>query len=366
MLETLSLIGRPARELPTPALIVDLDALEHNIARMADLAREAGVALRPHVKTHKTPAIAQRQRQAGAAGIACATLGEADAMIEAGLDDVLITRAVVGAAKAAHAAALARRARLRVALDAAGAADALGRAAAAAGTTIGVLVEVNVGQNRCGLDPYAAGDLVALARRIAATPGLRFDGLQAYEGHAAFDPSPATLAPVHQAARAARQALEAAGLPPAIVTGAATGTAAQTAASGVYTEIQPGSYATMDARYTTVVGAAFRPALGLLATVVSAPTAGRIVLDAGQKALSVDYGAPLVKGRETELAVLAGRASDEHAVVEVRGGRRPEVGEVLELYPSHGCTTFNLHDRVHGVRAGRVETVWPVMRGRSW
>jgi D-serine deaminase-like pyridoxal phosphate-dependent protein len=366
MLDTLSLIGRPARELPTPALTVDLDALEHNIARMAGLARQAGVALRPHIKTHKTPAIAQRQVQAGAAGIACATLGEADAMIEAGLTDVLITRAVVGPAKAAHAAALARRANLRIALDAAPAADALGRAATAQQTTIGILIEVNVGQNRCGLDPHDGAAIVALARRIQATSGLRFDGLQAYEGHAAFDPSPATLTPVHRAARAARQALEAADLPPKIVSGAATGTAAQTAASGAYTEIQPGSYATMDARYSTVVGDAFRPALGLLATVVSAPTADRVVLDAGQKALSVDYGAPLVKGRAEDLPILANRASDEHAVVEVRRGPRPEVGDLLELYPSHGCTTFNLHDRVYGVRNGTVETVWPVMRGRSW
>ncbi len=366
MLDTLTLIGRPARELPTPALTVDLDALDENIRRMADLARAAGVALRPHIKTHKTPAIAQRQRQAGATGIACATLGEADAMVEAGLDDVLITRAVVGPAKVAHAASLARRASLRIALDAAPAAEALGRAAAVAGTVIGILVEVNVGQNRCGLDPHDADGLVALARRIAGTPGLRFDGLQAYEGHAAFDPSKHTLAPVHEAAWAARRALTEAALSPAIVSGAATGTAAATAASGAYTEIQPGSYATMDARYSGVVGGAFRPALGLLATVVSAPTAERLVLDAGQKALSVDYGAPLVKGRADEVVILANRASDEHAVAEVRAGPRPAVGDVLELYPSHGCTTFNLHDRVYGLRAGRVETVWPVMRGRSW
>ncbi|HVB09390.1 MAG TPA: alanine racemase [Bacillota bacterium] len=366
MLESLALIGRPAADLPTPALTVDLDALEHNIRRMADLARSAGVALRPHIKTHKTPAIAQLQRQAGAAGIACATLGEADAMIEAGLDDILITRAVIGPGKAAHAAALARRATLRIALDAAPAADELGRAAQAAGVTLGVLIEVNVGQNRCGLDPQDAPALVTLARRIAATPGLRFDGLQAYEGHAAFDPSEATLAPIHAAAHAARRALEAAGIPPVIVSGAATGTAAQTAASGAYTEIQPGSYATMDARYSGVVGEHFRPALGLLATVVSAPTPDRIVLDAGQKALSIDYGAAQVKGRGSDLAVLSNKASDEHAVIEVRAGRRPDVGEVLELYPSHGCTTFNLHDRVFGLRGGLVEAVWPVMRGRSW
>ncbi len=366
MLDTVALVGRPADELATPALTVDLDALEHNIARMADLARQAGVGLRPHIKTHKTPAIAQRQRRAGAVGIACATLGEADAMIEAGLDDVLVTRAVVGPAKAAHAAALARRATLRVALDDAAAAEPLGRAAAANGTVIGILIEVNVGQNRCGLDPYDRRALVELARRIAATPGLRFDGLQGYEGHAAFDPSKQTLTPVHQAAHAARQALVDAGMPPAIVSGAATGTAAATAASGAYTEIQPGSYATMDARYSGVVGDAFRPALGLLASVVSVPTPERVVLDAGQKALSVDYGAPVVKGREGELVVLAKGASDEHAVIEVRGGPRPTVGEVLELYPSHGCTTFNLHDRVYGLRGGRVEAVWPVMRGRSW
>lgn len=358
-------------DLETPALIVDLDILDRNIHAMADAARRQGITLRPHIKTHKTPAIAHRQMAAGAVGVACATLGEAEVMAAAGLPDILVTRAVVGRAKVERLCALSRLTRIQVVTDSAENVDELAETAEALGVTLGVLMEVDVGQNRCGVEP-ASQQALALARRIAGKRSLRFGGIQGYEGHLVLNPDESARVSATRQANAAgaetKKLLERAGIEVPILTGGGTGTynvTGDAAASG-YTELQPGSYPTMDARYSAQMGdVPFGPALGMLTTCISRPTVDRAVVDAGQKAVSLDYGAPPVKGRPG-LQYAPGRGGDEHGVV-VLTDDELRVGERVELYPSHGCTTFNLNNWVYGVRGGYVEVVWNIAaRGCSW
>ncbi|HWI50636.1 MAG TPA: DSD1 family PLP-dependent enzyme [Symbiobacteriaceae bacterium] len=358
------------QELETPALIVDLDILEHNIAAMAAAARAGGVTLRPHIKTHKTPAIAHKQMAAGAVGICCATLGEAEVMVAAGLPDILITRAVVGPSKVARLCALARQSRLAVVTDSVENVDELAAAAQSLGVVLDVLMEVNVGQNRCGVEP-ASAQALTVARRIAGHKSLRFGGLQGYEGHLVLIPEEGKRTGLTRSANAAgletKSMLERDGIAVPILTGGGTGTYLVTG-EGIrsgYTEIQPGTYPTMDARYSAQMGdEPFGPALSLLATCVSrAP--GRAVLDAGTKAISVDYGAPPIKGRPG-LAYQPGGGGDEHGLLFCQDDEL-KVGERVELYPSHGCTTFNLHNWLYGIRGDYVEVVWQVAaRGCFW
>jgi D-serine deaminase-like pyridoxal phosphate-dependent protein len=358
-------------ELETPALIVDLDILDRNIKAMAEAARRQGIALRPHIKTHKTVAIAHRQMAAGAVGIACATLGEAEVMAAAGLPDILITRAVVGRAKIERLCALSRLTHMQVVTDSPENVDELAEIADGLGVNLGVLMEVDVGQTRCGVAP-ASPQALALAHRIAGKRSLTFSGIQGYEGHLVLNPDePARVSLTHGANSAGaetKKLLEQNGIAVPILTGGGTGTYNVTGLAAVsgYTELQPGSYATMDARYSAQMGdEPFGPALGLLTTCISRPAADRAVVDAGQKTVSVDYGAPPVKGRPG-LTYVAGRGGDEHGVVLCAGDDlRP--GERVELYPSHGCTTFNLHNWLYGVRGGYVEVVWNIAaRGCSW
>jgi D-serine deaminase-like pyridoxal phosphate-dependent protein len=275
------------RDLETPALVVDLDILERNIAAMAAFAKESGVALRPHTKTHKTPAIAHLQMAAGAAGICCATLGEAEVMAAAGLPDILITRPVVGGDKVDRACGLARHTRLAVVADDPANVDDLAAAADRAGVTLAVVMEVDVGLARCGVEPVSA-QATALARRIAGHRSLRFAGLQGYEGHVVLNPDEsqreAGARRANAAAAETAKMLEREGLPAPTVTGGGTGTHRVTgdARTSGYTEIQPGSYATMDASYSAVLGEKpFGPALGLLTACVSRSAPGRAVIDAG-------------------------------------------------------------------------------------
>lgn len=353
----------------TPALIVHLDILEANIASMASFAKESGVALRPHTKTHKTPAIAHLQMAAGAVGICCATLGEAEAMAAAGLPDILVTRPVVGAEKIGRACGLAKHTRLKLVVDDATVVDQLAAAALTDDVAIDVIMEVDVGLDRCGVEPVSR-EAVALAKRIAWHQSLRFAGIQGYEGHIVLNPDEAARRDGARKANAAAaetaRMIEKEGLPVPTVTGGGTGTHLITgdAKTSGYTEIQPGSYATMDASYTAVLGEhPFGPALGLLTTCVSQSAPGRAVIDAGLKSVSMEHGVPIFRGRP---GLVYAYDSEEHGIVRC-GADCLKVGEVVELYPGHGCTTFNLHDQVYGVRDGRVEVVWPIAgRGRSW
>ncbi len=363
--------GQEFAEVDTPALILDLDAFERNLDRMAAFSTRSGVAIRPHAKAHKSPEIARLQISRGAVGVCCQKVSEAEILVDGGISDVLVANEIVGAPKLKRLAALATHARVGVCIDDAAAVAELAHAAADAGTLLNVLVELDVGQGRCGM---AAGEPAArLAQAIAREKHLRFAGLQAYHGTAQHTRLAAERAE-HVASAVAKvketlRALAAAGLACPSVTGAGTGTHEIEAASGVYTELQPGSYIFMDADYGRNLDAsgkpyqAFENALFVAATVMSAAAPERAVVDAGHKALAVDSGMP-------EPWQLAGvryhRPSDEHGVLDLsQCNDRPRRGDRVLLVPGHCDPTVNLHDWYVGVRglhtkAAKVEVVWPV------
>lgn len=362
-------VGMSLAEIDTPALVVDLDAFERNLDRMADFGRRLGVRLRPHAKTHKSPVIARRQIALGAVGICCQKVSEAEIMVAGGVDDVLVSNQVIGAAKLRRLAALACQARIGVCVDHEAGVDALGEAADLFGAEIDVLVEIDVGAGRCGVAPGRSA--VELAGRIADHPRLRFAGLQAYHGAAQHirDPDERRAA-IGRAASHTQETvdlLHEAGLSCRTIGGAGTGTFYLEGASGLYNELQVGSYVFLDADYARNRGdegaASFEHALFVLATVMSRPAAERAVVDAGLKAFSVDSGLPEAHARP---GAKYANASDEHGVLELSGGADPALGDKILLVPGHCDPTVNLHDWYVGVRGmtggaeGHVECVWPV------
>lgn len=359
-------VGDRLADVDTPALIIDLVAFERNIAAMAEAVRGKGVRLRPHAKSHKCPEIARRQIAQGAIGICCQKVGEAEAFVAAGITDVLVTNEIVGGHKLARLAALARSASIGVLVDDPGNVVELAKAAAHAGSTIEVLVEVDVGAHRCGVAPGAPA--LELARAVAshAAAGLRFRGLQAYQGAAQHLRRPAerraAILRAVECARDTKVLIEGAGMACPTVTGAGTGTYLLEGNSGVYTELQPGSYIFMDADYgrneLNSSEPVFAQSLYVWTTVMSAPAADRAIVDAGLKAFAVDSGLPLVADRpELECT----KASDEHGVLQVPiGAEKLRVGDKLRLVPGHCDPTVNLYDWLVGVRGGQVECVWPV------
>ena len=333
---------------------------------MADRFRDAPVRLRPHFKSNKCVHIARLQVAAGAVGITCAKLGEAEVLADGGITDILIANQIVGPIKIARLIELRRRADVMVAVDDAGNVADLSAAAAAAGVELRVLVEVDVGMGRCGVRPGAPA--LALARLVAGSPGLRFTGLQAYEGHLQ-EVTPyeerrrRALVDMAQAVQT-RRLIEAAGLPVAIVSGVGTGTHTISGAVEGIDELQVGSYATMDAEYTRVGGADFEHALSVLATVVSRPAADVAIIDVGLKAIASEFGLPRVLVDGAEYAEL----HEEHGSVTLSGAARaPRIGDKIELIPSHGCTTCNLYDVMHVLDADdRFVELWPIEgRGKA-
>jgi D-serine deaminase-like pyridoxal phosphate-dependent protein len=359
-------VGDRLADVDTPALIIDLVAFERNIAAMAEAVRGKGVRLRPHAKSHKCPEIARRQIAQGAIGICCQKVGEAEAFVAAGITDVLVTNEIVGGHKLARLAALARSASIGVLVDDPGNVVELAKAAAHAGSTIEVLVEVDVGAHRCGVAPGAPA--LELARAVAshAAAGLRFRGLHAYQGAAQHLRRPAerraAILRAVECARDTKVLIEGAGMACPTVTGAGTGTYLLEGNSGVYTELQPGSYIFMDADYgrneLNSSEPVFAQSLYVWTTVMSAPAADRAIVDAGLKAFAIDSGLPLVADRpELECT----KASDEHSVLQVPiGAEKLRVGDKLRLVPGHCDPTVNLYDWLVGVRGGQVECVWPV------
>ncbi len=350
-------------EVDTPALVLDLGAFETNLRRLAE-AVAGRVRVRAHAKTHKCPEIALRQIAAGAVGVCCQKVSEAEAMVEGGIADVLVTNEVVGARKLERLAALAKRARIGVCVDDAGNVAEVQAAAQRASAGLDVYLELEVGMRRCGV---AAGEpALALARAVAASPGLRFAGLHAYHGRAQHLRSMAERRAVIEraaaTAHATRELIEGAGIPCPTVTGAGSGTFMFEVASGVYDEIQPGSYVFMDADYARNEWAPplprFEHALFVLATVMSRPNAALAVVDAGLKASSVDSGMPGIWRRP---GLACTHASDEHGWVEIApGAQAPALGEKLLLVPGHCDPTVNLYDWYVCVRDGRVEALWPI------
>jgi D-serine deaminase-like pyridoxal phosphate-dependent protein len=365
-------IGASIDEIDTPALVLDLDAFERNVDRMAQFARTRNVRLRPHAKTHRCPSIALKQIAAGAVGQCCQTVGEAEALVQGGVRDVLVSNQVVGEPKLRRLAALARDARVGLCFDAAEQVESASRAARAFGVELDAMVEIEVGMQRCGVAPGAPA--VELARRIADAPGLRFRGLQAYHGTAqhlpTWDERERAIRGAADAVRATTEALDRASIPCDIVGGAGTGTYAIEGTSGVWNELQAGSYVFMDVDYARIGGrdggryADFEHNLFVLAGVISVPTAERAVVDAGFKSYSAEKGMPWVHGRP-DLEVFG--AADEHGKVRLgAGSARPALGDRLMLIPGHCDPTVNLHDWYVGVRKGRVEALWPISaRGAS-
>lgn len=356
--------GDPVGAIDTPALVLDLYAFERNVQLMANAVRGAAVALRPHAKAHKCPEIAWAQLEHGAVGVCCQKVAEAEVFVAAGIRDVLVTNEIAGAAKLARLARLAGRAKVGVLVDDLDNVAELSAAAVAAGTALDVLVEVDVGGARCGVAPGMPAARIAAA--IAAAPALRFRGIHAYHGAAQHLRTPAerraAIARAVAQARESKQAIEAAGVACPVVTGAGTGTWQEERDSGVYTELQPGSYVFMDADYGRNALAPdqhhFEHSLYVLTTVMSVPAPTRAVVDAGLKALAFDSGPPQVYGAA---GLTYTRASDEHGVVDVGpGATEPRRGDRLWLVPGHCDPTVNLHDWIVGVRGETVESVWAV------
>jgi len=357
--------GTALDDVDTPALLLDLDALEHNLRKLNETLRGTNVRVRPHAKCHKCPQLALRQIALGAVGVCCQKVSEAEALVRGGVTDVLVSNEIVSPLKIARLAALAGRARIGVCVDDLDNVAELNRAAREAGTRLDVYVEVDVGANRCGVAPGEPA--LRLAQAIAHAGALRFAGIQAYQGAAQHRRTPAersaAIAQAVEKVSATLALLEANRLRAEVVTGAGTGTYLLEAASRVYNEIQPGSYVFMDADYGRNLGDdgqpvhTFQHSLFILATVMSHPTPQRAVVDAGLKAHSVDSGMPTVVG-------VAGarytRASDEHGVLELGGPGSVQLGQKLRLIPGHCDPTVNLYDWLVCYRGDRVEEIWPI------
>lgn len=365
-------IGDRIEEIDTPALLVDLDAFEKNLQTMANAARAANVRLRPHAKTHKCVEVARRQIALGAVGQCVQKVGEAEVLVRGGIKDVLVSNQVVGTSKLQRLAALASSATIGLCFDDAAQIAAASEAASGAGVTIHGYVEIETGMNRCGVAPGIAAR--ELAQRIANVPGLRFAGIQAYQGRAQHFRTPderraaidVALDAIHQT----RAELDRVGLPCEAITGAGTGTYKLEAASGVYTELQAGSYAFMDADYAANSNELGQPtndfahSLFILTTTMSVAGDDWCVVDSGLKSFSGECGMPVVHQRPGLTAV---GLSDEHTKVAIApGAAKPLLGEKLLLVPGHCDPTINLHDHYVCVRNGRVEAIWEIgARGAS-
>ncbi len=358
--------GAAMADIDTPALLLDHDKLLGNIRRMAEFFATRPAELRPHFKTHKCVEIAKLQLEHGAKGITCAKLGEAEVLAAGGIRDILVANQVVGPIKIRRLIKLARRRTLSVtiAVDDADNVGQISAAATAANVTVRCLVEVDIGMGRCGVDPGKPA--LEMARLVQASPGLEFAGLQAYEGHlqnvVPYDQRRQRARADMQLALDTRKLIEDAGIPVGVISGCGTGTHAITGVLKGVDEVQAGSYATMDGQYRKV-GAPFENALTLLTTVVSRPRVETAVVDAGLKTLSSEFGEP---------TVVAGGAtytefSEEHGTLQLVGAARDlKVGDKIELIPAHGCTTINLHDRLHVMRDGKLAEIWAVAaRGNS-
>lgn len=364
--ELQSTIGQRVDAIDTPALVVDLDAMDRNIQRMADFARKHQVRWRPHAKLHKSAELALLQQRAGAQGVCVQKVAEAEALAAGGVDDITITNQVIAMPKLHRVARLAaqlaaRGGRLGVAVDHIDGIERLAEAMAQSGSNAGidVLVEIDVGQGRCGVPPGEAA--VPLALAVSRSPRLRFAGLQAYHGRAQHLASSVgrreTIAAVVRAADHTRQLIEAAGLPVPLVTGSGTGTLVHEAASGVFGELQAGSFLFMDADYARnerePAQPAFEHALYVKTQVVSVRDT-HAVCDAGHKSHAIDSGLPTVALLPADRTLRYANGGDEHGLLyaDAPDARLPRMGHMLWLIPGHCDPTVNLHDFLIGVRGG--------------
>ncbi len=355
--------------LDTPAVIVDLDLMEANIALLMNFFAGTQVKVRPHLKTTKSPALARKLIEAGAVGGCVSKVSEAEVLAGAGIEDLLITTEIIGLPKLKRLVELVRQhPKIKVVVDSLAGARGLEEALAGAGQTIEVLIELNVGQNRCGVEPGEPA--LELARQMADLPHLRLVGVQGYEGHLQHIGQAderekrcrEAMASLAQTVRLLRQA----GFAIETVTTGGTGTAQICATCPEVTEVQPGSFIFMDTDYRQALGPAYANALTVLSTVISRPARGRAVVDAGLKSLSTDSGMAEAKGWP---GLKYRPGGDEHGILEwaeaEEGAVELNIGDRLEFFPSHIDTTVNLHDYYYGYRQGRLEAVWPILaRGK--
>jgi D-serine deaminase-like pyridoxal phosphate-dependent protein len=349
----------PVDALSTPALVVDAEVFEANVAAMATLVDGTGKTIRPHVKTHRTPELARRQLSGSAIGVTCATVGEAEAMVDAGIEDVLVANEVVDPLKIARLAALANRARIGVAVDDPEPVALLARAAVRASVTLDVLIDVDILLHRCGV--ASVEDALTLARAIEDARGLRLRGIMGYEGRLRLNDEDRAGRIARAYARLAeiRTALVAAGFPVEVVSASGTSTLREALADPTITELQPGVYALMEPELLNL-GLPFRCAATIRGTVISRHR-GRIVLDIGRRVVGMEYGPPVPVGFVAARIAI----SDEHATIEM-ADPVPALGSQLDLAPGQIRTTFNLHDHVWISRDRQIIDRWPITaRGSS-
>jgi D-serine deaminase-like pyridoxal phosphate-dependent protein len=350
-------IGQPRAELVTPALVLDIDAAQRNIDHMAsELKSIGGATIRPHYKTHKSPDLARRQLAAGARGLSMATVWEAAILAAAGMDDLFVVNTVAHPAKLRAMAGLARDHRILVAVDEVPNAEALSAAATAAGSTLGIMVEVDTGMDRCGVD--SAADALALARRVADLPGLRFEGITGYEGHCSLTRDNDLR---HERQRLAMTfftgvaaLLEADGIPCPIRSAGGIATWNWTAAFPGITEIQAGTYVVMD-NFHGVMVPGFEHSLTIQATVISRQS-GKVIVDAGNKSVA-DPADVTIAGHDLPVF----RFDEEHGIFDAAGGSPLQVGDTVALIPGYSPSTVNWYDAYHVVSDGVVVDIWPVI-----
>lgn len=367
--------GMDEKDIQTPCLVLDLDALERNIAKMGDLAKQMGVRHRAHAKMHKSVDVAMLQEVlGGACGICCQKVSEAEVFARAGIKDILVSNEVRGAARIDRLARLPKfGARIIVCVDDVANVAELSAAVQEHGTQIECLAEIDCGAGRCGVTTTA--EVVAIARAVDAAPGLTFSGIQAYQGAMqhldSYDDRKAKIDIAVAMVADAVAGLKAEGLDCAIVGGGGTGSYMFEGNSGVYDELQCGSYAFMDADYGRILDkdgkridrGEWENALFILTSVMSHAKADKAICDAGLKAQSVDSGLPVIHGRDDVGYV---KCTDEHGVIADPDGVL-KVGDKLKLVPGHCDPTCNVHDWYVGVRNGKVETLWPVSaRGKAY
>ncbi len=360
-------VGDPLAALDTPALLVDLDLTERNIATMQERLQGSNAHIRPHLKTAKCPEIARLLLAAGAIGGCVSKVSEAEIMAQAGIEDLLITSEIIGAPKLDRLSQLVQNhPQVKVVVDSLEGATALNQAMERIRQPLDILIEVDVGQHRCGVQPGDA--TLQLARQLAAFSFLRLRGVQGYEGHLQH------IADASERERLCRQSMElltatvadlrASGFPCEIVTTGGTGTAEICAIYPAVTEVQPGSFIFMDTDYQRALGPVYASALTVLSTVISRPAPQRAIIDAGLKSLSTDSG--MAQPRDLP-GVRYSHFGDEHGLLEWDAGetagpagRALQIGERLELIPSHCDTTINLHDTYYAHRRGRIAAIWPI------
>ena len=359
-------IGMALEDVDTPALLLDLDAFEFNIQLMAGFAKKFGINHRPHAKTHKSPVVAQKQIAAGAVGQCFQKVAEAEILVAGGVSNVLVSNQIVGRRKLDRLAGLARNANISVCVDDQDNINQINAAAKRFNATIDVLVEIDIGAGRCGVVPGKAA--VELAQIIAKNSNLTFGGLQAYQGRAqhirGFGERKIAIEKAGKLVQETIHLLSEAGLECRLVTGAGTGTFQFEADSGIWNELQAGSYCFMDADYGLNLNETgefintFRNSLFIWSTIMSHPTKDRAVVDAGHKATSIESGLPLVADLKDVKYV---SASDEHGSLALgRDAIDLKIGKKIRLIPGHCDPTVNLHDWYIGIRNGMVEAIWPV------